>query len=53
MRAEKVPEHVSWSLFSHSRKFPYKIFVVAVTWDHWITKFLIVFLQIKIQNYYV
>ena len=43
--------------FSHSRKlfseFPYKIFVIALhEWDHWPTKFLIVFLQIIIQNYY-
>ena len=53
IRAEKVPEDVSWSHFSHSRK----LFRVSVqkfchcfTWYHWPIKCLIVFFQLIIQN---
>ena len=53
MRAEKVPEDVSWRLFFAFEKTFFKVsvqnFCHYFTWDHWLTKFLIVFLQIKFR----
>ena len=55
IHAEKVLEDVSWSHFFAFEKTFSKVsvqnFCHGFTWYQWLTKFLIAFLQILIQNY--